>query len=189
MVSNPLLDRVGALQQRVDALATLTKSEPRPLYVSRPVLNAAEIIRWAKGEGFSSCLPADDLHVTVAYSKRPVNWMAIEPEGWPEDGSLTVPAGGPRVLERLGPEGKATVLRFSSWQLAWRHQQIRDAGASWDWPEYCPHVTLSYDAADLDLDGIVAWNGPIRLGPERFEAIKEDWAASVTEKRRPPGRR
>ena len=106
---------------------------PRTLYVRRDVLNAAEIIAWAKGQGFTTTLPADDLHVTIAFSRTQIDWMKVG-EAWSfgdGKGRLTVNPGGPRMMERFG---EATVLLFSSSDLQWRHMAIREAGASWDHP-------------------------------------------------------
>lgn len=161
--------------------ASTTDAEPRTLYVSRKVENAAEIIAWAKAQGFETTQPADELHVTVAFSRTPIDWMKVgETWGGDKEGRLTVPAGGARLVEKLGPKG-AVVLLFGSWELAYRHGQIREAGASWDWPEYTPHVTITYAAGDLDLAKVEPYRGQIVLGPEIFEEVVDDWEQSVVE--------
>lgn len=151
---------------------------PRTLYVSRKVVNAAEILAWARSQGFETTLPADDLHVTVAYSRAPVDWMAIG-ESW--TGTLEITEGGPRMLDRLGPDGAATVLLFASQELQWRHRAMREAGASWDWPEYQPHITLTYQGGDVELATVEPYRGKIVLGPEIFAEVNEDWKAGVKE--------
>ena len=50
---------------------------PRTLYVSRKLLNAKAVIAWAKSQGFETTLPAADMHVTIAFSQTPVDWMAV----------------------------------------------------------------------------------------------------------------
>lgn len=153
-----------------------TDAAPRTLYVSRKVLNSAEIIRWAKAQGFETTLEASDLHVTVAYSRTPLDWMQI-PQNWSEDkdGRLTIHAGGPRVVEPLGDKG-AIVLFFKSADLAWRHETIKGAGASWDHEGYQPHITLTYNSEGVDVSKVVPYSGPIVLGPEIFEEVNENWA-------------
>ena len=71
--------------------------DPRPLYVYRPLLNASELIDWARSQGFTSTLPAEDLHVTQAYSRRPVNWFGM---GQPSTAEVAAGPGGPRLVER-----------------------------------------------------------------------------------------
>lgn len=148
---------------------------PRTLYVRRDVLNSADIITWAKEQGFKTTLPADDLHVTIAYSRKPVDWMAIG-ESW--QGELKLPAGGPRLMERFG---EARVLLFASSEIQWRHERMKDVGASWDHAEYQPHITISYDPDAPDLADVEPFQGEIILGPERFEEVNEDWKAGLTE--------
>lgn len=148
---------------------------PRTLYVSRKVVNAAEIISWAKEQGFKTTLPADDLHVTIAYSRTPVDWMKMG-ENWSDNGKggLTIPPGGPRLMEVFGQPGEAKVLIFSSSALSWRHEDMKRNGASWDHDEYQPHLTISYDPDAPDLDTVEPYRGKIELGPEIFEEVKED---------------
>lgn len=154
---------------------------PRTLYVSRKLINADEFIAWAKGQGFASTLSADDLHVTVAFSRTPVDWMKAG-ENWSsgEKGEMTVSPGGPRLVEALGPKG-AVVLLFSSTELQWRHMAIREAGASWDWPEYQPHVSITYDGAAIDLAKVEPYRGKLIFGPEIFAELDEDWTGKVQE--------
>jgi phage-related protein (TIGR01555 family) len=148
---------------------------PRTLYVRRDVLNAADIIAWAKGQGFATTLPADDMHVTITYSRTPVDWMEM---GSTWDDEVKVPRGGARLMENFG---EARVLLFNSNMLRWRHDEMVDRGATWDHPEYQPHVTISYDPESPDLKTVEPYQGEIVLGPEIFQEVKEDWQASIRE--------
>jgi uncharacterized protein len=159
-----------------DAIA-LADATPRTLYVQRKLLNAAEFIKWAKSQGFDTVTAPDDLHVTVAYSKTAIDWMKIESEDWNQekDGTLEIAPGGVRIVEALGDKG-AVVLLFTSSRLSWRHEQIMRAGASHDFPDYQPHVTISYSApADLDLSTVEPYRGALRFGPELFEVQSDGW--------------
>lgn len=154
---------------------------PRSLYVSRKVVNAAEIIAWAKAQGFETTQPADQLHVTIINSRTPLDWMKVS-EGWGnnEKGELTIAPGGPRIVEPLGDKG-AVVLLFNSWELTHRHGTIRNAGAAWKFDEYQPHITITYQLGDLDLSKVEPYRGRIVLGPEVFEEVVDDWEKTVVE--------
>lgn len=167
-------------QEEEGGTTKLQDAAARTLYVSRKVLNAGAIIDWAKAQGFETTLPAEDLHVTVAYSKTPVDWMAVA-QAWTNkpNGNLTSSAGGPRMVEQFG-EG-AIVLLFNNTELTWRHQDILDAGASWDWPDYQPHITFTYQPGSVDLDQVEPYRGVIELGPEVFEEIDGGWADRLDE--------
>lgn len=156
--------------------AAVKDAAPRTLYVCRPVLNAADILAWAKAQGFASTLDADDLHVTVALSRTPVDWMAADAM---TSETVKVDAGGPRLVEKFN--GGAVVLLFKSWELAWRWRDFKDIGASWDWPDYQPHITLTYDAGDVDLSKVEPYQGEIVLGPERFAEVDNDWKSKIQE--------
>jgi hypothetical protein len=149
----------------------LTDAEPRSLYVRRDVLNAAEIEAWAREQGITDV--ADDLHVTVAYSRQRFDWIkAGNASEWSSDssGELIIPRGGPRAIEPLG--GMSAVILFASTQLAWRHEEIVRAGASHDFPDYTPHISLT--KAPIDLSKVEPYRGRIVLGPEIFEELRED---------------
>lgn len=155
---------------------------PRTLYVRRDVLNAAEIIAHFKEQGFSTTLPADDMHVTITYSRAPVDWMKMG-DNWSDNGNggVTIPAGGPRIMEAFGNDGEAKVLTFASSSLSWRHEDMKRNGATWDHPEYQPHITISYAADAPEIDAVEPWRGKIELGPEIFEEINEGWASEIKE--------
>lgn len=151
----------------------LADAAPRPLYVRRDVLNADEILAWAEGQGLDVTDP-DGLHVTIAYSRQPLDWMTVA-NAWNQDdgGRVTIEPGGPRVLEGFGPDGSTLVLRFNSGNLEARHAEILEAGASWDWDEYAPHITLKNNHSGPIPDTIAPYSGRIVLGPEIFEEVRQ----------------
>lgn len=150
-------------------------AEPRTLYVRRDVLNGQEIVAWAKSQGFKTTLPATDMHVTISYSRSPVDWMKMG-ESWQDN--LEVPAGGARLMQQFG---EARVLLFNSSNLSWRHGEMKSNGATWDHPEYQPNITISYDPESPDLAAVTPFQGKIMLGPEIFQEVKEGWQAEVKE--------
>lgn len=155
-------------------------AKPIPLYVQRKLLNADDLIAWAKKLGFKTTLPADDMHVTVLYSRMPVDPIAMgSTYSDNEKGEIAIKPGGPRAVEKLGES--AVVLLFASDDLSWRHRGMVEAGASHDFSDYQPHVTITYDAGDVNLDVIRPYTGPLRFGPELFEPLNEDWKSGLTE--------
>lgn len=174
------LQEYGTLGERQDedgedgdpAVEPIVDAAPRTLYVRRNVLNAKDIIRWAKSQGFETTLSSDDMHVTIAFSREPVDWFKVG-TAWQE--KIEIAAGGPRQMESFG---EARVLLIASSDLTWRHDEIIAAGATWDHPEYQPHITISYGPMP---DGVEPYQGPIVLGPEIFEEVKDDWESGIVE--------
>jgi phage-related protein (TIGR01555 family) len=150
--------------------AAIVDAAPKPLYVRRDVVNVADLQAWAKAQGIPDL--ADDLHVTVAYSRQAFDWIkAGNAKEWTENGKdeLIISEGGPRAVEPLG--GMTAVLLFASAQLTWRHSEILRAGASHDWDDYQPHVSLT--KSPIDLSKVEPYRGRIVLGPEIFEDLRE----------------
>ncbi len=152
------------LQEEVDQVQ-IGDAAPKTLYVYRKVMNADAILSWAHEQGFTDLLDAEDLHVTLAYSRSPVDWIKMG-QAWDDD--VEVKSGGPRVVEELG--GGAKALLFAHASLYWRNKEMREFGASWDWPDYQPHITLTY--GDMP-ENVTPYTGEIILGPEIFEEVKE----------------
>lgn len=148
----------------------------RTLFLCRPVLNAAEIIAHFKAQGFPKTMAPEDMHVTLAYSKAAFEWdqVGIVPNPHTVE-------GGSREVTPLG-DGGAVVLKFEDSILAARWAGLHAAGAKSDYPSFTPHVTISWDAADVDLDKVLPWTGAIELGPEIFRELNPDWKSGVVEK-------
>lgn len=150
----------------------LKDATPRSVYVRRDVVNKAEIVAWAKSQGIPVDV-ADELHVTIAYSRQAFDWIkAGNAREWGDTGKdeLIIPEGGPRAVEPLG--GMSAVILFASHQLHWRHEEILRAGGSSDYPDYQPHISLT--KSPVDLLKVEPYRGRIVLGPEIFEDLRED---------------
>jgi hypothetical protein len=167
----PTLGRPTAVEVKSLPLPDLGPHDT--LYVNRPVENAADIIQWFKSQGLRTLLTPDDMHVTVAFSKSPVYWNAAGPSYE----RIVVPTcKWDRYVCHLGPKA-ALVQKFDSPYLTERWELFRLIGASWDFPGYQPHVSLTYDGADIDPAGLMPWVGKIVLGPEIFAPVNTDWTA------------
>jgi hypothetical protein len=153
--------------ETLDALH-LDDALPRTLYIYRKVLNTNDIQKWARQQGIAQMLHADDLHVTIAYSKNPIDWTEIG-EDWSGDelGRIKLKPGSTRAFEEFGDGAK--VLVFASSELTYRNEAIIRAGASWDFDGYHPHITITYGDIPEDAE---MYQGPIVLGPEIFEEIQ-----------------
>lgn len=156
-----------------------------PVYGFRPVLNAEEICQWAKSQGFTECMVPDELHVTTLHSKRGFAPYLTDraKEGWDDRdhyGNIVV-RGGERAVMPLGDNGAVT-LKIDSEELYEEWKSYMRYGAAWDYPEYMPHVTLSYRGAPEDLSKVVPYDGDVVLGPTRYRPMREgDFDPSTVE--------
>lgn len=149
----------------------------KSLYVSRDLLNADEVIAWAKAQGFKQTLAPDDMHVTIAFSREPVDWT----EAGDSVDHLQV-GNGLISVQPLGDKGGIVAL-FDSPELHKRWQEFRDVGASWDWPEYKPHITLTYsgEGAPPDLSKVEPYTGELKFGPEKYAEVDDNWTDKIKE--------
>lgn len=174
LVENDVLPGLEAALDTPGAAVTVGDAAPRSLYVSRKVENALEILEWARGQGLTGLFDPLDMHVTVCYSRQPVDWMqAGTTWGQDEEGEMKVAPGGARMLAKFD---NALVLLFNSSELSYRHMQLREMGASWDHGDYQPHITLRYDAENIDPAAFKPYTDEIELGPEIFEEVNETWS-------------
>jgi len=153
----------------------LEESAPETLYISRKLLNADKFIEWAKSQGFDKVVEADELHVTIAFSRTPVEWDKMK-ESTSTD--ILMINAGKRTVEPLGDKG-AVVLKFESAALSERWQRLIDDGCSWDWPGYTPHVTITYEGSDVDLSKVTPYEGELMFGQELFDNVDEDWTSKI----------
>lgn len=169
---------IESMATRIRDAELIDQSTPRTLYIYRPVLNWRDIAAHYKALGVENVYGAD-MHVTVCYSKKPVDWLKVGADdygmtGGDEQGRLNIKPGGPRVMEQFG---KYLVLAFSNSDLQWRHRSILErTEGTWEYEDYTPHVSVSKDPGAVNPLTMAAWNGPIVLGPEQFEEIKVDGA-------------
>lgn len=158
---------------RNSAISAQSSAPAAPLYSQMRVSPASveRLTEWASSQGIPSVV--DDMHVTIGYSSQPVDASEV-----PLAPAVTLGESRARSVQMLGREG-AVVLMLGSessrtQSLAAAHQALRDAGASWDFPSYQPHITITYNGAGLDLSKITPYTGPIRLLAEERSPIETD---------------
>lgn len=154
------------------------------LYVSRRLLNSDAITAWFKCQAIDHVTVPFDMHTTIAYSKAEVSWDGI---GMPQNDIVIVPASDhDRHVSLFG--SNALVQQFESPVLQSRWSYFLAKGASWDFPQYQPHVTLTYEPS-LVPAGLLPYTGPLVFGPERFSEVSSGWRPvekAADERKSPP---
>ncbi len=98
-----------------------------------------EIMKLSKG--VENRTSKGELHITVAYSRKPISITALGKLEPP----VAVKAKHYSIFKTRTGEN-CLVVEVEPPDLVARHNEIRkDYGASYDFPEYKPHFTLSYD--------------------------------------------
>lgn len=141
------------------------------------------IAAYIKDNDLPNPLGKDKMHCTLLYSRK--HCPDYKPAGKIKPAWLGKPTG----LEVFESRGKmrdeepkrCLVLRFECKQLVARHELLMEEyDATYDFPEYKPHVTLSYDIGDLDeteLPDVVKAIKELEIVDEYGEDLDMDWAA------------
>lgn len=126
-------------------------------------------------QGFVSCLPDSDLHVTVAFDYKKHDWSKI-PLNSPDTVKV---AGATSVAEfRRG----AIVLTLECPVLQSRWAELCEWGVRWKYKDYRPHITVTYQLPEhLDLETIEPFPGMVLLGPELLVEVIPVLQHNVTE--------
>ena len=130
--------------------------------------------KYAKDNKVPSPLAAEDFHITIAYSRKAV-------PGYRAEGVLDEPfEATPTKLDVFGGDDSppCLVIRLDCPEATKRHQDLQDRGATYDFPKYHAHVTLSYDIGDFDPDGLPDPKdiGPLTVVEIYAEPLDDDWS-------------
>lgn len=160
-------------------MLTSRNMEKETLYVCRKVLSPTkdDILKWCEDQEIE-CVKPDSLHVTLQYSKEPVDWSLGSPD------KRTLTNFGSTEFKIFGSENDCLVLTFDSPALKNRHEALKEElRASWDHPEYHPHITFSYTySGDLESlkDNTITFSEGIHLGPEIWDKVNENYIEDDT---------
>lgn len=114
-------------------------------------------------------VPRHKIHSTICYSRVNVPYTI-------SSGSFEVARGGHLEVWNHG-ESPVLVLVLDSEYLKHRHRYARALGATHDFPDYTPHITLSYNVGPITFKGEVQI--PVVLDREYKEPLKLDWAEDL----------
>lgn len=140
-------------------------------YIGVKVKNAKEVYDWYNNQGVE-VIPEDELHCTIAYSKKDFEYTISKDDIHVSEFNS--------VLEPLGDDG-AIVLKIHSQELQDRFNRCIAAGATYDYPSYKPHITISYSGID-NINDIKQPDFDIILGDEYANPLNEDWKEELEEK-------
>ena len=130
-------------------------------------------------------LPLHKLHNTLIYSRKYLPKFKAQ-------GRLDKPWIGEIVefdifesqKDDNGKKSKCLVLKFECAKCVDRHNEIMDEhGATFDYDEYTPHITLSYDIGDFDVKALpdpAKEIGDLNIVEEYQEDLNLDWAKDNT---------
>lgn len=129
------------------------------------------LTNWIDSQDIDKPTPTDDIHITLILSKtKEFSW---DPETY--DPKIKV-LPDTYKFDKFGDEGNVLVLTFQCPDLREKHFNAREEhNLSWDFDDYHPHITLSYDAENIDINDLDYPTFPIYLEGEYVEPFDSDW--------------
>lgn len=112
-------------------------------------------------------VPRDKLHTTIVYSRVNVPYKVAS-------GSFEIADKGKLTVFETQSGNRALVLEMDSDYLSARHSYAKALGASYDYPDYRPHITLSYNIGVLNFSG--EYKVPVVLDREYSEELDLEWS-------------
>lgn len=107
------------------------------------------LLKWAENNNIKNINPRDDLHITVVYAE---GLYDIKPLGEIDPPWIIYPRKF-AIFPNIKDDTNCLVLKVSSYELVYRHFKLKDKFKfPWKFPDYIPHITMSYDAGDIDPD-------------------------------------
>ena len=128
--------------------------------------NAADLVAWAQAQGFQAVLPPDDMHVTVCYSKAPLDWRRAQ-----DRHDRASRKGHDREMALFGD---AVVLKFRCPRAAGGPRQVhgrRREPRLRRLPAARDHQ-LRRTSPDPTRRQTEPYHGPLVFGPEVFAPVK-----------------
>lgn len=137
-----------------------------------------QIFELAKKIGVPNLVPKDKYHVTIIFSKKTISYKGLNDlkEPW------IVEAAEFHVFPTQSGK-KCLVLKLDAPDLVHQHNKImkKYKEATYDFDEYIPHVTLSYDMKDFEMpkNSELEVLGELEIVSEIAEPINNDFVASL----------
>jgi len=136
--------------------------------------------RFQRENDIQNPIPPEKFHVTILYSRKPC--PEYEPAGkYPAPIAADFLAWDlfPSQKDKDGNHSNCLVMKINSPELRARHRYLMDKhGATFDFDEYIPHLTLSYNAGDVLLEALPEFVEPIIITREYYQPIDLSWATN-----------
>lgn len=102
-----------------------------------------------------------DMHCTVIYSTK------SNPDFECQSEYKELILGEFDGYEMFGDNKDILVMKIKSSGLVKRHKELmKEYDLTYSYDKYIPHITLSYDASDFDVESLPRYNGPIMFSGE-----------------------
>ncbi len=127
------------------------KQDTKGLYVAVKYNQSAgdDLLDFIKKYNIPSTLKAEDFHTTIIYSRKFADIKELDDDM--EDSEIIAKPTELHVFETFDNK-RALVIKLDCPYLDERHKYLMQKyNLTYDYEEYIPHITLSYDIGDLEI--------------------------------------
>lgn len=115
-------------------------------------------------------IPKKELHTTLIYSEKG-NADFEAQDNYDSEIKATFTS-----FDKFGKDNEVLVMKVESDELHKRHKELMSTyNLSYNFDEYRPHITLSYDAKDFDISKLDDYYGDIIFIGEESNELDTDW--------------
>lgn len=137
------------------------------------------IRKYCEANNIPNPVPTKKLHTTLLYSRK--YCPNYTPIGDYEKQLVGTPIGfdvwKSQPTDKFPNPTSCLVLKYKCPELVARHKELMDThGATFDYPEYNPHITLSYNVGDIDISSLPEFDAPIEITSEYGKELDLGWA-------------
>ncbi len=166
-------------------LTEFKERAPRGTYYgARPTKDTCEaVLDFMANHKIPNPLTEDLMHVTICFSRV---WCAVQALGdldphW--QGNFEAYNVWPTTPKEGEEPSSCLTLGFACPEMHLRHQHLRREGATHDYPDFKPHLTLSYDVGnDYDTIHLPQYSGPLKFHHEYSEPLNLQYVKTKVNK-------
>jgi len=140
--------------------------------------------KFIEDNNIPNAIKPEKLHTTLLYSRKYL--PDYKARGELEETMVGKPIGFEKWPSQPDDDGKVAmclVLKYNCPDLVDRHKDLmKEHGATYDFDEYKPHVTFSYDVGSMQCKDLPKFEEDIVVVEEYVEDLNLDWAKDNTKK-------
>ncbi len=149
-----------------EAVLKEDKQDTKGIYVAVKYNQSAsdDLLDFIKKYNIPSTLKAEDFHTTLIYSRKYADIKELDDNM--EDSEIIAKPTELHVFETFDKK-RALVIKLDCPYLEQRHKYLMQKyDLTYDYEEYIPHITLSYDISDLEIPKDVEFPNFFRIQSE-----------------------
>lgn len=170
----PTFKQYLIMNGKEDILKESKPEDERGVYVAVKYNQSArdDLLEFIKDYKIPSVLKAEDFHTTLIYSKKWDNITCLNDNM--EDLEIVAHPKELHVFETFDKK-RALVILLDCPYLNERHKYLmKKYDLTYDYPEYIPHITVSYDIGDMEIPKDVKFPKFFRIQSEYQEDLNTE---------------